>query len=132
MTSDPTAPCMARRTVLAGGCAAAAALAAGCAQGQARSTPVRLPLHGIEVGGGKVFAEQQIVVTQPTAGSFRAFSAVCTHQGCTVRDVVDGTIKCPCHGSRFNAADGTVTRGPAQQPLPERAVTIERDFITVQ
>ena len=131
MTSGPTTPCITRRTVLVGCCAAGAALAAGCAKGQAQSTPVRLALDGIEIGGGKVFAEQQIVVTQPAAGTYKAFSALCTHQGCTVREVVDGLIKCPCHGSRFNASDGTVVRGPAQDPLPERPVTIEDNFITV-
>jgi Rieske Fe-S protein len=131
MTPDPTTTSVTRRTVLAGCCAAGAALAAGCAKGQAQSTPVRLPLAGIEVGGGKVFAEHQIVVSQPTPGTYKAFSASCTHQGCLVREAVDGIIRCPCHGSRFNATDGTVVRGPAQDPLPERAVTVERDFITV-
>ena len=131
MTFDPHTPSVTRRTVLAGCCAAGAALAAGCAKGQAQSAPVRLPLAGIEVGGGKVFADEQIVVCQPTPGTYKAFSALCTHQGCMVREAVDGIIKCPCHGSRFNATDGTVLRGPAQDALPERAVTVERDFITV-
>jgi Rieske Fe-S protein len=131
MTPDPITTSVTRRTVLAGCCAAGAALAAGCAKGQAQSTPVRLPLAGIEVGGGKVFSDHQIVVCQPTAETYKAFSALCTHQGCTVGEAVDGIIKCPCHGSRFNATDGTVLRGPAQDRLPERVVTVDRDFITV-
>jgi Rieske Fe-S protein len=132
MTSDPTTPCITRRTALVGCCAAGVALAAGCAKGQAQNAPVRLPLDDIEVGSGKVFAEQQIVVTQPAAGTYKAFSAICTHQGCTVRDVVDGIIECSCHGSKFSASDGTVVHGPARDPLPERRVTIEANFITVQ
>ncbi|MFD0393007.1 Rieske (2Fe-2S) protein [Streptomyces nogalater] len=62
----------------------------------------------IPVGGGKVFADRKIVVTQPEKGRFKAFSAVCTHQGCTVSQVSDGTILCPCHTSRFHIADGSV------------------------
>ncbi|MBY8882337.1 Rieske (2Fe-2S) protein [Actinacidiphila acidipaludis] len=78
----------------------------------------------IPVGGGKVFADQKVVVTQPTAGQFKAFSAVCTHQGCTVASVSGGTINCPCHGSRFHVADGSVANGPAQAPLPSKQVRV--------
>ena len=56
------------------------------------------------------------MVTQPAAGEFRAFSATCTHQGCAVGDVTDGTINCPCHGSKFAVADGAVVDGPARRP----------------
>ena len=76
------------------------------------------------VGGGKVFAAQQVVVTQPAAGTFAAFSAICTHQGCTVDAVADGTINCPCHGSKFAVADGSVATGPASQPLEKKTVTV--------
>ncbi|WP_198358746.1 Rieske (2Fe-2S) protein [Streptomyces fildesensis] len=78
----------------------------------------------IPVGGGKIFADQKVVVTQPTAGNFKAFSAVCTHQGCAVSDVADGTINCPCHGSKFNIADGSVANGPATKPLAAAKVTV--------
>ena len=78
----------------------------------------------VPVGGGTVFPDQDVVVTQPTSGEFRAFSATCTHQGCAVGDVSDGTINCPCHGSRFALDDGAVVGGPAETPLPERAVTV--------
>ncbi|MFI1396440.1 Rieske (2Fe-2S) protein [Streptomyces sp. NPDC020681] len=83
----------------------------------------------IPVGGGKVFAEQKIVVTQPTAGQFKAFSAVCTHQGCTVNAVADGTINCPCHGSKFSVEDAAVEAGPAQTPLPQKQITVSGDTI---
>jgi Rieske Fe-S protein len=78
----------------------------------------------IPVGGGKIFDAQKVVVTQPTAGQFKCFSAICTHQGCTVSDVSDGTINCPCHGSKFNVADGSVATGPATSPLEEEKVTV--------
>ena len=54
-------------------------------------------------------------MTQPVAGTFKAFSATCTHQGCTVNEVAGGTINCPCHGSKFAVADGAPTAGPAKQ-----------------
>ncbi|MFF5424822.1 MULTISPECIES: Rieske (2Fe-2S) protein [unclassified Streptomyces] len=78
----------------------------------------------IPVGGGKVVADRKVVVTQPAAGEFKAFSAVCTHQGCLVDKVVDGSVRCPCHGSRFRIADGSVAAGPATRPLPEERVTV--------
>jgi len=60
------------------------------------------------------------VVTQPVSGTFKAFSATCTHQGCAVSEVANGTINCPCHGSRFAVADGSVTAGPATTPLARK------------
>lgn len=85
----------------------------------------------IPVGGGKVFADQKVVVTQPTAGQFKGFSAVCTHQGCTVAGVSGGTINCHCHGSKFHVADGSVAHGPASAPLPAQAVTVSGDTISM-
>ena len=85
----------------------------------------------IPVGGGIVLPDQEIVVTQPTAGQFKAFSAICTHQGCTVNAVADGAITCPCHGSSFAVADGSVIAGPARQPLPARAVKVDGASVTL-
>ncbi|MER7367385.1 Rieske (2Fe-2S) protein [Nonomuraea wenchangensis] len=79
----------------------------------------------IEVGGGKVFEAQKIVVTQPAEGDFKAFSAVCTHAGCTVATVQNKTINCPCHGSKFSIEDGSVTDGPAPEPLKEKKITVD-------
>ncbi|WP_269857155.1 Rieske (2Fe-2S) protein [Streptomyces sp. RPT161] len=79
----------------------------------------------IPQGGGKVFPDKQVVVTQPTAGTYKAFTAVCTHQGCTVNQVKNGTIDCPCHGSKFHIADGSVAEGPATQPLAPTKITVE-------
>ncbi|MFL6155840.1 MAG: Rieske (2Fe-2S) protein [Marmoricola sp.] len=85
----------------------------------------------IPVGGGKIFADQQVVVTQPTAGDFKAFSAVCTHQGCLVNKVADKQIQCPCHFSHYSIADGSVESGPAPKPLPAKTVTVSGDTLTV-
>lgn len=85
----------------------------------------------IPVGGGKVFADQKVVVTQPTAGQFKAFSATCTHQGCTVESVENGMIICPCHNSKFKASDGTVAGGPATKPLTKTTVKVENGRIVL-
>ncbi|WP_028815146.1 Rieske (2Fe-2S) protein [Streptomyces flavidovirens] len=85
----------------------------------------------IPEGGGKVFADKGLVVTQPTAGQFKAFSSKCTHQGCAVKDVTNGMINCPCHGSMFDATDGSVKAGPAKTPLPASAIKVEGDSITL-
>ena len=85
----------------------------------------------IPVGGGTIFADQKVVVTQPTSGDFKAFSAVCTHQNCVVSGVADGTINCACHGSKYDITTGAVKQGPATKPLPEKTITASGDGITV-
>ncbi|MBV9312511.1 MAG: Rieske (2Fe-2S) protein [Pseudonocardia sp.] len=89
------------------------------------------PTSEVPVGGGKVFSAQKVVVTQPQAGTFKGFSAICTHEGCTVNNVSGGTINCPCHGSKFNIADGSVAHGPAARPLATKHVTAEGDTLTL-
>jgi len=141
-----------RRALLAGACAAALA---GCARydsnsggiagsqpAQGSSTaaspagsaaaattpngpPVLASTADIPVGGGKILADKKIVITQPQAGSFEAFTAVCTHQGCIVGTVSGGTINCPCHGSKFSIANGSVVNGPATSPLAPVSVKVQ-------
>jgi len=82
----------------------------------------------VPVGSGVIVDD--IVVTQPTAGVFMGLSATCTHAGCTVNKVADGTIDCPCHGSKYNL-DGSVAKGPAQKPLAVQAITVEGDSIVL-
>ncbi len=85
----------------------------------------------VPVGGGTVFQKEKIVVTQPTEGEFKAFSAVCTHQGCTVGSVNGDTIQCNCHGSQYNASDGKVKKGPAPKALAAKKVTVDGNNINV-
>jgi len=79
----------------------------------------------VPVGGGKILADKKIVITQPRAGSFEAFTAICTHQGCTVSDVSGGTVNCPCHGSRFSIANGSVVTGPAASALAPVSIKVQ-------
>ena len=126
-----------RRTVLA---AAVLAAVTGCSTyGESNSPPASTPQAGavlgttsqIPVGGGVIFADSKVVVTQPTAGTFKAFTSVCTHQGCQVASVANGTINCDCHGSKFSIKDGSVVHDPAPQPLAARKITVSGDTITL-
>ncbi|MGW4807855.1 Rieske (2Fe-2S) protein [Kitasatospora sp. NPDC004272] len=137
-----TEPTASRRTVL---CCAAVALAgataAGCSSSSSSSGgkeeaksagPIDLgPAADVPVGGGKVYREQAVVVTQPAAGEYKAFSAKCTHAGCLVNGVVKDQIQCLCHGSRFGIADGAVQDGPAPEPLPAYQVAVQNGNLQV-
>jgi Rieske Fe-S protein len=140
-----------RRTMLAGACAACAAALTGCARygtSNGLAAPAGQPAYGppssaagsapaaaggspavlattseVPVGGGTILTAQKIVITQPQAGTFHAFTAICTHQGCIVNSVSGGTINCPCHGSKYSITNGSVVNGPA--PLPLAAVSIK-------
>ncbi|MFI6315899.1 Rieske (2Fe-2S) protein [Nonomuraea sp. NPDC050556] len=133
-----------RRTVIAGvGVGGLAVALAACGAGEqpvaATSSASAAPPAGgaltttkdVPVGGGTIFKDQKVVVTQPTAGQFKCFSAICTHNGCTVGSVANGTIDCPCHGSKFNVADGSVANGPATKPLPEQPIKVDGDSISL-
>lgn len=133
MTNGPT-----RRTILiATGATGAAALVASCGDsgGTGDSAPSLSPgqelatTSDIPVGGGTIFKNEEVVVTQPKDGEFKAFSAICTHQRCTVATVSDGTINCTCHGSKFNITDGSVANPPATRPLPEKKITVDGNSI---
>jgi nitrite reductase/ring-hydroxylating ferredoxin subunit len=147
LSSIPSGP--SRRTVLVGGAAVGAAgLLAGCARsgaatltggpagGAAESTSspagaaisragaALAKVADVPVGGGTVVESAQLVITQPEEGTFKAFSAVCTHQDCLVSRVADQQIHCVCHDSFFSIADGSVLEGPATTPLPETSVIV--------
>jgi Rieske Fe-S protein len=89
----------------------------------------------VPVGGGVVLPEQKVVVTQPADGEFKAFTAVCTHMGCVVAAVSDGTINCGCHGSQFSIENGANVSGPngtaggSVADLAEIPVTVEGDQV---
>lgn len=101
----------------------------GQGSGGAANGTVLASTSDIPVGGGKIIAQHKVVVTQPARGDFKAFSAVCTHQGCLVNRIASGEIDCPCHGSRFSAKDGSVLGGPAPQPLPSKKIKVKGDQI---
>ena len=137
---DPV-PAPTRRSVLLGaGAMGAAALAAGAlaacgssadGKGSATTNSPKIKVGDIPVGGGVIYPDQVVVVTQPVAGQFKAFSAVCMHLACVVTKVDKGKIICPCHGSEYNIADGQVFTGPSVTPLTPRNVTVTGDIITV-
>jgi Rieske Fe-S protein len=134
-------PSPARRTVMAAvGAAGLAAALSACGnddkasgsstvQGDAGGT-VLAKTSDIPEGGGKIFTDHGgLVVTQPTAGTFKAFSSKCTHLGCPVTGITNGVITCPCHHSEFSVEDGSVKKGPAPQALPAKKITVAGDEI---
>lgn len=85
----------------------------------------------VPVGGGTILKSDKLVVTQPTKGEFKAFSAVCTHQACLVGSVTDGQIVCPCHNSHFSIEDGSPLAGPASKPLGAKKATLAGGQVSV-
>ncbi|MFE9017003.1 Rieske (2Fe-2S) protein [Streptomyces sp. NPDC007808] len=85
----------------------------------------------IPEGGGKVFSDEKVVVSQPAAGDFKAFSTICTHEKCPMTDLKEDTLTCACHGSQFSVLDGSVKKGPALKPLPARQISVSGDSITL-
>ena len=124
-----------RRQVLqaSGGCAAAGLVGcSGNGDGAATPTgPITLKASDVPVGGGVVLPAGPYVVTQPTAGEFKAFSGICTHSGCKITKVPTDGIFCACHGSVFTITDGAVVRGPATKPLPAVAVKESNGTLTI-
>ncbi|GAA3250034.1 Rieske (2Fe-2S) protein [Nonomuraea helvata] len=90
--------------------------------------PVLATTKSIPLGGGKI-VKGKYVITHPKKGVYKCFSAICTHQGCTVASVSKGTINCPCHGSRFSATTGKVVNGPAKRPLAAKKIKISKGAI---
>ncbi|MER7837953.1 Rieske (2Fe-2S) protein [Streptomyces sp. NPDC096040] len=85
----------------------------------------------IPEGGGTIFKDQAVVVTQPTSGTYKAFATKCPHAGCPVTSVANGAIVCPCHGSQFSIEDGSVKHGPATTGLTAANITVSGDRITL-
>ncbi|GLW13398.1 (Fe-S)-binding protein [Streptomyces sp. NBRC 13847] len=119
----------ARRTVLRGAALAGAAgfgLAA-CSPGDSGTNASAVPDQPVDlgaaaevpVGGAKLYREDRLVVSQPAKGTYKCFSAKCTHAGCILSEVEKKEGSCPCHGSRFDVTTGKVLQGPAADPLPE-------------
>lgn len=136
--TGPDAPlCPSRRALLVGLGVVPLAAVAGCSVYGDKSSS-SAPKTGetltktsdVPVGGGVILDDVKVVVTQPVAGTFEAFSAVCTHQSCTVSTISDGIIECTCHHSKFDL-DGQVVSGPAPSPLPAQPIKVEGQDIVV-
>ncbi|MGP3963768.1 Rieske (2Fe-2S) protein [Nonomuraea sp. 3N208] len=126
-----------RREMLGTAGAAACGLAlAGCGT---RDTKAQESVKGkaitktadVPVGGGKLIEDLKIVVTQPTHGVYKAYSAICTHMGCALSTPEDNVIKCACHGSEFAADSGKAIKGPATDPLAAFRVRVEGDGVVI-
>jgi Rieske Fe-S protein len=89
-------------------------------------------VSAIPLGEGKIFTAEKVVVTQPSSGVYKAFSAVCTHAGCILDKVVDGNIYCPCHGAIFSVTNGAPVAGPTSIPLPAKKITVADGQITLE
>ncbi|WP_336882814.1 Rieske (2Fe-2S) protein [Rhodococcus globerulus] len=136
-TIDPSDIKVGRRTILVTACATTCLAVTGCSTQNTSNElgatlgSAEVPISAVPVGGGVILADEQVVITQPQEGVFHAFSAVCTHQGCIVSEVNDGTINCPCHGSRYSIVDGSVVQRPAQRPLRSYSLSLRADTIIV-
>jgi Rieske Fe-S protein len=144
MTSESVQPASgpSRRTVVAAvGAAGLAAALTACGsddEASGSSTEQGAPAgttlaktSDIPEGGGKVFKDEKVVVSQPKAGEFKAFSTICTHARCPIVDLQGDVLTCNCHGSQFSATDGSVKKGPATQALAEQQIKVSGDSITL-
>jgi len=140
-----------RSAGLAGGVVAAAAALAACggssgsSAGEASDAPSSaaadpagaagsgkgIAKSKVPVGSGVIDDDLKAVITQPVSGEFKAFSYVCTHQGCPVSQISGDTITCPCHGSEFSTKDGSVKNGPATKPLTPMTAKVEGSQVIV-
>ena len=94
--------------------------------------PSLASLDDIDVGGSrsvKLADGKPAIVTRTGTATAVCFSAICTHQGCTVKPK-GGQFDCPCHGSTYNAKTGAVLGGPAPSPLPKIPVTVADGKVT--
>lgn len=130
--NESSARVFSRRATLITGAVASGALLASCAEGDSNVTA---PEGTVEVGSASAVAvgkaarlthgSTTVIVSQPSAGEYKAFSTVCTHQGCQVQVQDSNRIVCPCHGSEFAVADGSVVHGPAESPLASYPVQVK-------
>lgn len=90
-----------------------------------------IEVNAADVPEGSGIIKDNFVVVQPEKGQFKAFSAVCPHQGCLVNQVDEEKIVCPCHTSHFSSKDGSFISGAAQKPLDEAQLTQDGDTLHV-
>jgi nitrite reductase/ring-hydroxylating ferredoxin subunit len=92
------------------------------------------PTSDVPVGGGKLYEDAGVVVTQPKAGKFNGFDSTCTHQGCPVNEFKNNQMICTCHNAVFSADDGKVIKGPTSppkniKPLPKKKIVVQNGQI---
>ena len=153
MTDDPALAVRTRRSVLGLAAASGAATLLAACGGEQTSTENAAPggnspvpsaeeasspdgggealvkTADVPVGSGVILSDPKVVVAQPTAGQFKAYSSICTHQSCPVSGIEGKTISCQCHGSAFDVKDGSPLNGPASRPLREIKVKVEGDSV---
>lgn len=128
------AACSSPPVPTATGQSSSSAASAGAAGSAASSAPSGggTPSSEVPVGGAKFFPDTKTVVTQPVAGTFKAFDTTCPHQGCAVSSVADNQMVCPCHQSHFDLTTGEPTPdSQAKSPLTAKQVTVTGNTFTV-
>lgn len=135
---ESSARVFSRRATLITGAVASGALLASCAEGDSNVT---VPEGSVEMGAASAVGvgkaaklthgSTTVIVSQPSSGEYKAFSTVCTHQGCQVQVQDSNRIVCPCHGSEYAVADGSVVHGPAEAPLTSYPVQVKGGKIFV-
>lgn len=87
----------------------------------------------VPVKGGKTFsvADKKILITQPTKGSFKAFLAVCTHQGGALNGASNNEIVCNLHGAKFDATSG-MAKSVAPRALGKVSVSVSGGSVKVK
>ena len=136
--TDSSARVFSRRATLVTGAVASGAMLASCAEGDSNVTA---PEGTVEVGSASAVGvgkaarlthgSTTVIVSQPSSGEYKAFSTVCTHQGCQVQVQDSNRIVCPCHGSEYAVADGSVVHGPAEEALTSYPVQVKGGKIFV-
>ena len=136
--TESSARVFSRRATLITGAVASGAMLASCAEGDGAVTA---PEGTVEVGSASAVGvgkaaklthgSTTVIVSQPSAGEYKAFSTVCTHQGCQVQVQDSNRIVCPCHGSEYAVADGSVVHGPAEEALTNYPVQVKGGKIFV-
>jgi Rieske Fe-S protein len=104
-----------------------AASGSGSGSGSTLATTSQVPVKGGFINQGVA-----VVVTQPSAGEYKAFTAVCTHAQCIVGTVSNNVIQCPCHNSQYSASTGEVIGGPAPAPLAAKSIKVDGSKIVLE
>ncbi len=127
----PSSPATGAGATGAPGAASPSVAASGATATGAIPAGVTVKAAEVPVGGGTILTQAKYVVTQPTAGTYKAFNKTCTHQACPVTKIVGSDIVCTCHNSKFSIVDGTVTSPPATKPLTAAKVTVNGDSLVI-